>query len=165
VSRVTTLGELARAIAHEVNNHLCNRQQCRDHVSYLRRNRLTWEARDAKRDIVADGGGRANHPRIRTMCNSAPNGAIEPECGDPGSCLADTHRLTQEAYAVLDCSGPRVPGDRVRFTGVLFLVNAAEPITAKETAAAGDIATILERCTHGVVRDTGLGSFRSPGDV
>jgi len=139
VSRVTTMGELAVSIAHEINQPLTalvmNASAC-----------LRWlesgppdidEARDAARHVIRDGN-RASEVigRIRAMVKNAP----------PEKTMIDTNAIIQEviglmrnelhkqAVAVrteLDSGLPLVLGDKVQLQQVLLnlIMNAIEAMS------------------------------------
>lgn len=168
-SRVATLGELAAAIAHEVNQPLCaivsNAETLLDYIAGNTAD--VAEVQDALQDIVADGR-RASEiiRRIRAVLRTrqaeqAPfdlNGAIHEVV------RLLSHRLVRDGIAAAtDFAGdlPPVFGDRVQVQQVIFnlMVNAAEafagcPVNRRRltisTASDGGSVTVT-------VGDTGPG--------
>ncbi len=168
-SRVTTLGALAAAIAHEVNQPLCaivsNAETAQGYLAAGDADMA--EVRDALRDIAADGR-RASEivRRIRALVRGRPperspfdlNGAVR----EVAALLR--HQLARDGVALtLDLAAdlPPVLGDRVQVQQVVLnlLVNAAEAVAGGPadrrrldvaTARAGDAVTVS-------VRDSGPG--------
>jgi hypothetical protein len=169
VARVTTLGELAGAIAHEVNQPLCAIVSNAETMhSYLAGGAVELsEVQDALQDIVADGR-RASEiiRRIRAMLQNqrpelAPfdlNGAIQEVA------LLIRHRLTQDGITLAFDPAtdlPPVTGDRVQIQQVLvnLLVNAADAV-ATEGTGRRQVSVHTARGPQAVtvsVQDTGPG--------
>jgi two-component system sensor kinase FixL len=137
-SRLTTLGELAAAIAHEINQPLCaiisNAETMQD---YLAGNTADLdEVRDALQDIVADGR-RASEiiRRIRELLRTRRAEQAPFDVNDAVREVAAllNHRLTRDAVtAVTDFAAglPPVLGDRVQVQQVVLnlIMNAAEAV-------------------------------------
>jgi PAS domain S-box-containing protein len=168
-TRMTTLGELAAAIAHEVNQPLCAIVSNAETAQSLLAGGLpdVSEAQDALRDIVIDGR-RASETvgRIRSMIRGRPP---EPAPFDVAAAAREVaallrHQLTRDSVTLtLDLSAdlPPVLGDRVQVQEVILnlLLNAADALATGpadrrrvvlSAARAGDEATVA-------VRDTGPG--------
>jgi signal transduction histidine kinase len=168
-SRLTTLGELAAAIAHEVNQPLCaivsNAETTQGYLAEETAD--LGEVRDALQDIVADGR-RASEiiRRIRTLLRTrqaerAPFGLTDA-ARDVAVLLR--HQLTRDSITLtLDFAAdlPPVLGDRVQVQQVILnlMLNAAEALQGSpadrrrlsiSTAVTGDVATVS-------VQDSGPG--------
>ncbi len=168
-SRVTTLGELAAAIAHEINQPLCaivsNAETMQD---YLAGNTVdVAEVQEALQDIVADGR-RASEiiRRIRSLLRTS---RAEQAPFDLNAAIREiaallSHRLMRDGVAVATdfaAALPPVLGDRVQVQQVVLnlMMNAAEAVAGGPgnrrrvtiSTAAGDEAVIVS------VRDTGPG--------
>jgi PAS domain S-box-containing protein len=143
VARVTTLGELAVAIAHEVNQPLCaivsNAETAQ---GYLAGRAVDMgEVRDALEDIVSDGR-RASEiiGRIRAMLQKQQTHPAPFNLNDAirEVALLTRHRLTRDNVTLalrLAADLPPVVGDRVQIQQVIanLMVNAADAVAAEET--------------------------------
>jgi PAS domain S-box-containing protein len=176
VARVTTMGELAAAIAHEINQPLCaivsNAQAAQRLLAGAAAD--LGEVREALQDIVADGR-RASMVigRIRTLLQKRP----------PEHAPLDLNEATREVVALvqhqlarqgitlsLDLAAdlPPVVGDRVQLQQVVLnlMVNAVEAL-GHVTAGPRELSlrsarTDRERVAVSV-RDSGPGI--APGQV
>ena len=140
VTRVTTLGELAASIAHEVNQPLMavviNGDAC---LEWLAREQPDLqEAREAVGRIIAEGN-RAGEiiRRIRALFKNSPLQKAPVKVNDPiQDIVALTQReLTRNAVSLkmeLDTVLPPVFGDRVQLQQVILnlVVNAIEAMSA-----------------------------------
>ena len=140
VTRVTTLGELAASIAHEVNQPLMavviNGDAC---LEWLAREQPDLqEAREAVGRIIAEGN-RAGEiiRRIRALFKNSPLQKAPVKVNDPiQDIVALTQReLTRNAVSLkmeLDTMLPPVFGDRVQLQQVILnlVVNAIEAMSA-----------------------------------
>jgi signal transduction histidine kinase len=170
VSRVTTMGELAVSIAHEINQPLTalvmNASAC-----------LRWlegsppdigEARDAARHVIRDGN-RASEVigRIRAMVKKAPpektmidvNAIVQEVIGLMRN---ELHKHTVTVHVELESDLPPVPGDRVQLQQVLLnlIMNAIEAMS--EAAATPRVLSIESKIDgdRGIVvtvQDNGVG--------
>jgi PAS domain S-box-containing protein len=140
VSRLTTMGELAASIAHEVNQPLTavinNSNAC---LRLLADHRLEPEVlRRALEEIVADGTrASAVITRIRAFIMKAPAGKNELDINEViQEVLALTGRELDENRVLLEGqltkTLPLVLGDRVQLQQVLLnlIMNAIEGMTA-----------------------------------
>jgi PAS domain S-box-containing protein len=140
VARVTTVGELAAAIAHEVNQPLCailGNAQAAQRLLASDSPDLA-EVGEALRDIVA--GGRRARDVIARIRGLLQNRRPEPAPVDLNEATREAvallqHRLTRKGVDLsLDLSAdlPPVLGDRVQLQQVLLnlLVNAIEAMAA-----------------------------------
>ena len=137
-SRVTTLGELAAAIAHEINQPLCaivsNAETTQDYLAGGSTDMA--EVQDALKDSAADGR-RASEiiRRIRTLLKTR---RAEQAPFDVNDAIREvvallSHRLMRDGVAaVLDFASnlPPVFGDRVQVQQVILnlMANAAEAV-------------------------------------
>jgi PAS domain S-box-containing protein len=140
-ARVTTLGELAATIAHEVNQPLCaivsNAETAQGYLAEPTPD--TGEVREALRDILADGR-RASEivRRIRALVRTRRPERIPFDLGDALREVAALlrHQLTRDGVSLsLDLAPdlPPVLGDRVQVQQVTLnlMVNAAEALTGR----------------------------------
>jgi C4-dicarboxylate-specific signal transduction histidine kinase len=168
-SRSTTLGELAAAIAHEINQPLCaivsNAETAQGYLSDGHAD--LGEARDALKDIVADGR-RAGEiiRRIRTLLRTRTPERAPFDLNDAAREVAALLRqqLSRDSVALtFDFAAdlPPVVGDRLQVQEVVLnlIVNAAESVAcgpadrrrvAVATARVGNVAVVS-------VRDRGPG--------
>jgi C4-dicarboxylate-specific signal transduction histidine kinase len=169
VTRVTTLGELAASIAHEVNQPLMavviNGDAC---LQWLAREQPDLqEAREAVGRIIAEGN-RAGEVirRIRGLCKKSPLHKVPVKINE---LIQDIVALTQRELlrneislsTELDAALPPVFGDRVQLQQVILnlVVNAIEAMSGTigplrelqiRSERDGDAALVT-------VRDTGPG--------
>jgi len=139
VSRLTTMGELAASIAHEINQPLAtvvtNAQTC---ASLLRGQAPAWgEVENAVADI-AEAGKRASDviARIRLLLRK---GVSEPKALNVNDVIHDVIALTRETTqtkgVLLDArladDSPRIVGDRVQLQQVLInlVTNAVDAMS------------------------------------
>jgi predicted ATPase/signal transduction histidine kinase/GAF domain-containing protein len=139
VSRLTTMGELAASIAHEINQPLAtvvtNAQTC---ASLLRAQPPAWgEVRNAVADI-AEAGKRASDviARIRLLLRRGISEPVELNMNDViQDVIALTRETTQTKGVLLDTrladSAPRTVGDRVQLQQVLInlITNAVDAMS------------------------------------
>jgi C4-dicarboxylate-specific signal transduction histidine kinase len=169
VTRVTTLGELAASIAHEVNQPLMavviNGDAC---LEWLARAQPDLEeAREAVGRIIAEGN-RAGEiiRRIRALFKNSPLQKVPVRIND---LIQDIVGLTQRELVrngislktELDTALPRVFGDRVQLQQVILnlVVNAIEAMSGT-TGRPRELQIRSARDGDGVlvaVRDTGRG--------
>lgn len=169
VTRVTTLGELAASIAHEVNQPLMavviNGDAC---LEWLARAQPDLEeAREAVGRIIAEGN-RAGEiiRRIRALFKNSPLQKVPVRIND---LIQDIVGLTQRELVrngislktELDTALPRVFGDRVQLQQVILnlVVNAIEAMSGT-TGRPREMQIRSARDGDGVlvaVRDTGRG--------
>jgi two-component system sensor kinase FixL len=170
MSRVTTMGELATSIAHEVNQPLA--AIVNDGAACLR-----WlqshppaldDARESVRHMIADAN-RASHviARIRTLLARQPSVKVP---FDPNELVRDTAALLQSETARLavilrtdlEPDLPYVLGDRIQIQQVLInlIVNALDAMSSIDDrprslavrSVRGGSSTVLV-----AVRDSGAG--------
>jgi PAS domain S-box-containing protein len=174
VSRVTTMGELAASIAHEVNQPLGaivgNAEICLRWLSGAADLELV---REALSDIVKDGH-RASKiiSRIRALVKKSVPHKVELEVNEVvGEVIALVGPEAQGRGVVLHSEPgaelPHVQGDRVQLQQVLLnlMMNGIEAMTGTEESRTGDrthelTVTTGRAETNGVlvsVRDTGVG--------
>jgi PAS domain S-box-containing protein len=173
MSRVTTLGELAAAIAHEINQPLCaivsNAETVR---GYLTGNTVdVAEVDETLQDIVADGR-RASEiiRRIRSLLRTR---RAEQTPFDINEAVREVlallnHRLMRDPITVatdLAADLPPAVGDRVQVQQVVMnlMMNAAEAvaggrpdrrrITVSTVDADGDIAITVQDTGPGITAD------------
>jgi PAS domain S-box-containing protein len=170
VSRLTTMGELAASIAHEVNQPLAavtnNASAC---LRLLANRKLEPEVlRRALEEIVADGTrASAVIARIRAFLMKTPPQKNELDINDViQEVLALAGRELHQNGVVLECqlgkALPPVIGDRVQLQQVLLnlIMNAIEAMTAVTNrprtlwiqSCAGESGNIRVE-----VRDSGIG--------
>lgn len=137
-ARVTTLGELAAAIAHEVNQPLCaivsNAETAQGYLAEPTPD--TGEVREALRDILADGR-RASEivRRIRALVRSRRPERVPFDLSEALREVAALlrHQLTRDGVSLsVDLAPDLTPvlGDRVQVQQVTLnlMVNAAEAL-------------------------------------
>ncbi len=172
-ARLTTLGELAAAIAHEVNQPLCaivsNAETTQGYLT--RGDANVAELQEVLHDIVADGRrASAVVRRIRTMLQEGPREVAPFDLNEAirEVALLIRHQLTRDSVALtLDLAAdlPPVVGDRVQVQQVILnlLLNAAEAVgggpsnrrqVSVTTARTGDaIATAVRDFGPGISPD------------
>jgi C4-dicarboxylate-specific signal transduction histidine kinase len=168
-SRVATLGELAAAIAHEINQPLCaivsNAETTQGYLDGD--NADMSDVRDALEDIVADG--RRASEIIRRIRSLLKTRRAEQAPFDVNDAIREVvallkHRLMRDGVeAATDFAGeiPPVLGDRVQVQQVIFnlMMNAAEAIAGGRGNRRR--VTVSTACGEGAVtmtvRDTGPG--------
>ena len=174
VSRVTTMGELAASIAHEVNQPLGaivgNADICLRWLSGAADLELV---REALSDIVKDGH-RASKiiSRIRALVKKSVPHKVELELNEVvGEVIALVGPEAQgrgvALHSELGAELPHVQGDRVQLQQVLLnlMMNGIEAMTGTEESRTGDrtrelTVTTGRAETNGAlvsVRDTGVG--------
>ncbi|HEY1376315.1 MAG TPA: ATP-binding protein [Gemmataceae bacterium] len=168
-SRAATLGELAAAIAHEVNQPLCaivsNGETAQDYLAGGAAD--LGEVRDALRDIVADGRRAAEIVRrIRALFRTRQPERAPFDLTDAAREVAALlhHRLARDGIALaLDLAAglPPVLGDRVQVQQVVLnlMANAAEAM-AGGAAGRRQLSVSTARVGGAVavsVRDSGPG--------
>lgn len=159
VNRVSTLGELAASIAHEVNQPIAAVvTNASAGLHWLRANPPnTEEVRTVLNRVVADGQ-RAGEVlgRIRSLVKKAP---IRQEHLDVNEAIlevvalthSEVHRHSVQLQTNLAAELPRVPGDRVQLQQVLLnlILNAVEAMNSGKAQR----------------RELSIGSERTPGGV
>ena len=139
VSRLTTMGELAASIAHEINQPLAtvvtNAQTC---ASLLRAQAPPWgEVENAVADI-AEAGKRASDviARIRLLLRKGVSEPVELSVNDViHDVIALTRETTQTKGVLLDArlahDSPRIVADRVQLQQVLInlITNATDAMS------------------------------------
>ena len=139
VSRLTTMGELAASIAHEINQPLAtvvtNAQTC---ASLLRAQAPPWgEVENAVADI-AEAGKRASDviARIRLLLRKGVSEPLELSVNDViHDVIALTRETTQTKGVLLDArlahDSPRIVADRVQLQQVLInlITNATDAMS------------------------------------
>ena len=139
VSRLTTMGELAASIAHEINQPLAtvvtNAQTC---ASLLRAQAPPWgEVENAVADI-AEAGKRASDviARIRLLLRKGVSEPLELSVNDViHDVIALTRETTQTKGVLLDArlahDSPRIVADRVQLQQVLInlITNASDAMS------------------------------------
>jgi PAS domain S-box-containing protein len=139
VSRLTTMGELAASIAHEINQPLAtvvsNAQTC---ASLLRARPPVWdEVENAVADI-AEAGKRASDviARIRLLLRKGVSEPVELNVNDViQDVISLTRETTQMNGVLLDArladDSPRVIGDHVQLQQVLInlITNAVDAMS------------------------------------
>jgi PAS domain S-box-containing protein len=170
VARVTTVGQLAASIAHEVNQPLgamvANAAAC-DHWLAAKPPETT-KAQTALKTIVADGQrASAVIGRIRALMQRQPP-RIEPV--DVNQVIRDVMALAQEQIrrhgivleTLLADGLPMVQGDRVQLQQVLLnlVVNAVEAMSGAAERPRELMIVSKKHASNGVlvtVRDNGVG--------
>ena len=136
VSRLTTMGELAASIAHEINQPLAtvvtNAQTC---ASLLRAQPPAWGEVESAVSDIAEAGKRASDviARIRLLLRKGVSEPLELSVNDViRDVIALTRETTQTKRVMLDTrlthDSPRVVADRVQLQQVLInlITNAAD---------------------------------------
>jgi C4-dicarboxylate-specific signal transduction histidine kinase len=173
VTRVTTMGELAASIAHEVNQPIAgvvlNGNACLRWLARMKEDSANLvEARKALQRIIRDGS-RAGEviARIRTLFKKAEtakgpldlNEAIH-EVVVLARSEMDKKRITRHLQLAVDL--PRVYGDRVQLQQVMLnlILNAMEAMSTVEGRTRElFVGTQIEKETEVLltVRDSGIG--------
>ena len=134
VSRLTTMGELAASIAHEINQPLAtvvtNAQTC---ASLLRAQTPQWEEVENAVADIGEAGKRASDviARIRLLLRKGVSEPVELDVNDViHDVVALTRETTQTKGVLLDATlahdAPRIVADRVQLQQVLInLINNA----------------------------------------
>jgi PAS domain S-box-containing protein len=170
VTRVTTLGELAASIAHEVNQPLAaviaNAEAC---LRWLDRETPDLAAARRSAEWVIDDGTRASEVirRVRALANKAD---IEKVLLDVNSVVRDVialvqHELSSHGVSLrteLAATLPMIHGDRVQLQQVIINlvmngIEAMEPVTDRQREL---VIRSGQDETHRVllsVRDCGVG--------
>jgi C4-dicarboxylate-specific signal transduction histidine kinase len=173
VTRVTTMGELAASIAHEVNQPVAgvvlNGNACLRWLARLKEDSVYLaEAREALQRIIRDGN-RAGEviARIRTLFKKSETAKGPLDLNEAISeviVLArsemDKKRITRQLQLAIDL--PRVHGDRVQLQQVMLnlILNAIEAMSTVEDRPR---ELFVGTCVHDqtevrvTVRDSGIG--------
>ena len=128
VSRLTTMGELAASIAHEINQPLAavvtNAQTC---ASLLHAQPPAWGEVESAVSDIAEAGKRASDviARIRLLLRKGVSEPVELNVNDViHDVIALTRETTQTKGVLVDTrladDSPRVVGDRVQLQQVLI---------------------------------------------
>jgi PAS domain S-box-containing protein len=139
VTRLTTMGELAASIAHEINQPLAtvvtNAQAC---ARLLRAQSPPWSDVKSAVSDIAEAGKRASDviARIRLLLRKGVSEPLELSVNDViGDVIALTREMTWQKRVMLDTrlihDVPRVLADRVQLQQVLInlITNAADAMS------------------------------------